>query len=853
MEYSVGLSGKEVEVARQRFGRNEIVKKSRVGAFPILVSQVKSPLIYILLIASFINLFVGRVTDSMVIMLAVVVNTALGFIQEYKAEKSLESLANLIVPKAKVRREKEWKVIDATLLVPGDVVRLEVGQIVPADGVLTRATDLFVNEAIISGESFPVEKNEFVFEEDFMIYKFQLHETEPQFKCQMGTVIERGIGELLVVKTGMETELGKIAASLKLQTVGKTPLHLKLANLARMLALLVLITVPIIVLVGIVSGKGLNEIFLIGLALAVSAIPEGLAVSLTAILTVGMRRILGKKALVRKLAAAETLGNTDIICLDKTGTVTLGKMKVVDAITSLDDKKIFQEKYDLLIKGTILCNDERDPLEAAMMKWGREQMSINKLEVVSAYRRVGSLPFDHRYKYIVTRHVTEKGEALEFISGAPEVVLQRSEIRDKDSRGNWEAKFAELGRKGYRLVGFGVKTEIRDQSREAGSSQARNSEISREEVKDYDWLGVITFEDPVREGAASSLQKIINAGIGVKIVTGDYKETAWSVLSAVGLVENKLDENLVITGDELAGASASRVERAVLFARVSPEQKLHIVKALQSLNHVVAMTGDGVNDAPALKQADIGVVVGEASDVARETAELVLLDNNLETILAAVEEGRAMLDNLRKVVLYLLADAFVGIFLVVAALLLNWPLPLLATQILWINLISDGFPYMALAVEPKAADLLLRKPVSKNEPIVDRKMLFLIAVISFTAGLLTLSVFGLYLFVFNQSLLLARTVTLATLGGITLTYVFSVRSLFVPIWKNGLFSNKWLWLGVLGGMMLTLTVVYWRPLQHVFGTVSLSLSDWGYVAMASILVLVAAEGAKWWLSRRRRD
>ncbi|MBI1871912.1 cation-transporting P-type ATPase, partial [Candidatus Collierbacteria bacterium] len=382
---------------------------------------------------------------------------------------------------------------------------------------------------------------------------------------------------------------GRIAASLKLQTIGKTPLHKKLADLARRLALLVLITVPVIVLFGIISGKGLNEIFLVGLALAVSAIPEGLLVSLTVILTIGMRRILRRRALVRKLAAAETLGNTDIICLDKTGTVTLGKMKVVDAIS---------DNRNLLIKGAILCNDERDPLEAAMMKWGEEQMSINKLQALSGWKRIESLPFDHRFKYIVTRNANEKGEVLEFISGAPEVVLQLSTVGGQSSAEKWKKKFGELGGKGYRLVGFGVKTGIRDQG----------PEIRREEVKDYEWLGVITFEDPVREGAASSLKKIIDAGIVVKIVTGDYKETAWSVLSAVGLVDDKLDENLVITGDELAGASASRVERAVLFARVSPEQKLHIVKALQGLNHVVAMTGDGVNDAPALKQADIGVV-----------------------------------------------------------------------------------------------------------------------------------------------------------------------------------------------------------------------------------------------------
>lgn len=843
MDLRRGLTKEEAGRKRLKYRRNEIGKRKVVRWWQVLLEQIKSPLIYVLLLAAGVTFFLGEYIDAGVIMAAVVLNTVLGFTQEFKAEKSLEKLSSLISTKARVKREDKWVKIDAALLVPGDVVRLEIGQTVPADGVLVKEDGVFMSEAILTGESVPVEKRTFRLDsddegEDFAWYG----KTKDECKGFMGTVVGKGIGELLVVRTGSKTRMGEIAGKVVRKKIQKTPLQERLGGLSKQLAVLVGVIILIVLGVGIISGREILEVFEVGVALAVAAIPEGLAVSLTVILTIGMGRILKRKALVRKLLAAETLGGVDVACLDKTGTITKGEMKAVGGVIEPKLEVLKRSacgktaKGNWLIKGAVLCNDMRDPLEVAMDEWAREKR-VN----LGGHERVDELPFDPKYKYIVTLDdLKERGGQVEFVSGAPEVILDKCKMGEKE-RLRWRSVFGGLGSKGYRMVGFGYK------------KTKNKKKLERSQVKGYEWIGVVVYEDPVREGVAESLVGAKEAGIEVKVITGDYKETAWAVLNQAGLVEGNLNEGLVMVGrdleeikeGEVAKDLAERMEKTVLFARTTPEQKLLIVKTLQEAGHTVAMTGDGVNDAPALKQADIGIVVSEASDVARETADMVLMDNNFGTVLAAVEEGRGIFDNLRKVLLYLLSDAFAEIFLVMVSLILGWPLPLLAVQILWINLVSDGFPYLALTVEPKEEGLLKRKPIDKGVKILNGRIAWLIVIVSLTAGLMTLGVFGWYYFVLGKSLELSRTLAFAMLGVNSLFYVFSTRSLNKPLWKDNLLKNPWLIWGVMGGLIMQVVVVYLPQLQLVFRTVSLGLAEWLVVVLGSGLLIVLIEGVKW--------
>lgn len=845
MELSTrGLNKEEAKKKRVLVGKNEISKKASVSWWNVLLNQIKSPLIYVLLLAAIVTFVMGEYVDSGVIMVAVVLNTVLGFIQEYKAEKSLESLAGLLSTKALVRREGKWVKIDASLLVPGDVVRLEIGRTVPADGVLVKEDGVFVSEALLTGESVPIEKKTFSMDEPFEKGEFGWYgKTKSTFKCFMGTVVEKGIGELLVVRTGSKTRMGKIANKVVRKEIQTTPLQERLRTLSKQLAIFVGLVAVVVFVVGILSGKEALEVFEVAVALAVAAIPEGLVISLTVILTVGMGRILKRKALVRKLLAAETLGGVDIACLDKTGTITVGQMEAIGGVVEPDAEVLERLECgktiacDWLVKGAVLCNDLRDPLETAMEKWAKKGL---RKSFDMQHPRIDGLPFDHKYSYIITLHdfIEEKAQ-VEFISGAPEVVMSKCVV-DKKKAKDWDKAFKKLGSKGYRLVGFGYK------------KTKNKKKLNRDEVKDYNWVGVVVYEDPVREGVKESLVGAAKAGIDVKVITGDYKETAWAVISQAGLAEGKLNSKIVVVGEDLKGLKENeipsklmkKIEGAVLFARITPEQKLLVVKLLQNMGHTVAMTGDGVNDAPALKQADIGIVVSDASDVARETADMVLLDDDFDTILAAVEEGRGIFDNVRKVLLYLLADAFAEVLLVVASLLFGWPLPLLAVQILWINLVSDGFPYLALTVEPKEEGLLARKPIGKNVNILNKEMVWLVVLISFIAGSMTLGIFGWYYFVLEKSLELSRTLAFTMLGVNSLFYVFSSRSLSKPIWKVNFFQNMWLIWGVMAGIAMQMAAVYVPVLQRVFRTVPLRLSELGLVVVGSLLLVVVVEVVK---------
>lgn len=825
----MGLSEEEARRARNVYGTNEVKVHEGKRWYRLLLSQLRSPLVYVLIIASVVSFLLADWVDALVILLAVLLNTIFGFVMEYKAEKNMEALSKLLAPRARVKRGEEWVEVDAAMLVPGDVVKLTIGWKVPADGELIVEDGMFLNEAILTGESIPVAK-------------------KAGSEAYMGTVVEKGVGEMLVVTTGIKTRMGLIAKTAKEAKTEKTPLQKRLGGLTRQLAVVIVVITAGIFVTGLVLGRPALTLLNTAVALAVAAIPEGLVVGLTVILAVGMKRILAKKAVVRGLVAAETLGSVNIICLDKTGTITEGKMTAVGAVTDLsksmdeqieDEGKYDKEKMSWLVRGALLCNDLRDPLEISMRDWARHHPLAPK---ESGFVRVDELSFDHKHKYIVTRHEVSKKvkgesmkEVVEFLSGAPEVVLGLSVLSTAEGK-RWTEQFTILGNKGYRMVAMAMKKL---------PAKEVNQKIKRETVGGYKWLGLILFEDPVRGGVAESLLKATKAGIGLKVITGDYKETAWACMRQVGLVEGGVDEGLVVTGDELFKLSGKekveRIREAVLFARTSPEQKLEIVVSLQDSGATVAMMGDGVNDVPALKRADIGITVDGASDLAREVADLVLLDSNFQTILSAVEEGRGIFDNLRKILLYLLSDSFAGIIVIVASIFLGWPLPLLAAQILWINLVSDGFPYMALTVEPKERGLLTRKPIEKKDPILDNKRLLLVGLISLSAGILTLVGFAYRYYVLGDGLVTSRTFAFAILGTCSLFYVFSCRSLGKPIWKDDFLKNPALILAVGGGWLMQLLAIYVPFLQKIFETVSLSFSDWLWVLVAGVLLIFLIE------------
>lgn len=700
-------------------------------AIKILLSQFSSPLIYVLVAASAVTWLIGDTLDALIIAAAVVLNTALGFFQEYKAERSLQALKKYLTPKAKVIREGKRQVIEASEVAAGDICVLEVGERVPADGVLIEAEKLVTNEAVLTGESLPVGKSK----------------GAPVY---MGTIISGGIGKMRVEKVGGETRFGQIAQTLKATREPATPLQKQLGRFSKKLTWMLGAICAAIFVLGLWRGDPLIDIFTTSVAIAVSAIPEGLAIALTVILAIGMQRILKRKALVRKLLAAETLGSVTVICCDKTGTLTEGRMQVVKALT--DDEA-------LLRKAAAWCNDQRDPLELAMLEWAGQESG----------QRLDALPFDHEKKFIATLHPGRL-----FVSGAPEVILAKCGLN------RLPPEFAQEAKKGHRLVGFAYK-----------NLKSKITHLESADVSQLTWLGALVFADPIRPGVKAVLERARDEGLKIKLVTGDYQETAEAVARELGIAK----------GD--------------VFGRVDPQQKLKIVEELQAQGEVVAMMGDGVNDAPALKKADIGIVVAQASAVATETADMVLLDSNFATILTAVEQGRLIFANLIKVVLFLMADAFAEVIAVGGSLLLNLPLPLTAAQILWINLVNDSTPAFALALEAGDGRRVRRE-------LLNRQTKISVAVASGLTGAIGLVLF----YVFGSAVPVFTLIAVAPLGYSLV--IGSVKNLFL--------------LGSVGlGLLLQILVLYQPGLQLMFKTRGLTVTEWLAVLAAAVMITLGVK------------
>jgi len=818
-----GLGGDEVRARLAQYGRNELPSEDGDAWYLVVFRQFTSPLMIVLGLAAFASILVGEGSDAVVIFIAVLLNGSVGFMQEWKAEKAALALRGYEVPHATVLRDGGVVKIEAALLVPGDVVLLETGASVPADVRIIESVDLSVDEALLTGESFPVVKS--VAELD----------GKPGIGDRvnmgfMGTVVVSGRGKGVVVASGVSTQLGKIT-KLVLDTGDEsTPLQEQIRKFSVMLGWLFVGISLLVSVFGLLSGRGFFEMMELAIALAVASIPEGLLVAMTVILAIGMQRMLKRRALVRRLVAAETLGSVSVVCTDKTGTITRGKMSVVRAELSGD-----ATGDELIVAGVLNNNAYVDseggfighPTETALLERAFES-GVDFSDIKNRYLRIDELAFSSELKYMVTVSKHDGSEML-VVKGAPVKVFAMCDL-EAGELVRLESIVKEMTDSGLRVLAFAEK--IGHDLEASGALFGLRC------------LGVVGLEDPLREDAKDTLESMRRAHMRVVIVTGDHPATVSAIASKAGM-EVSGDEILVggdialMSDDELK----ANISKYSIFARVNPEHKVRIVEAWRANGETVAMIGDGVNDAAAMKAADIGVALGSGTDVARETSDMVLLDDNLESIVSAVREGRVVFDNIQKVIVYLMSDSFSEIVLIGVSLLVGLPLPVIAVQVLWINLVTDGFPYIALTVEPGEDDVMERFPRKKDAGVVNGDMKVLIFII----GIITdIGLFGAFLYFYNTGMDIGylRTMMFSALAMDSLFYVFSVRNLKKSIFRVNLFSNRLLLISVVAGGLLQVAVVYIPVLQRMFSTVGLSLGDWGIVLGLSLLKVLVIEITK---------
>lgn len=865
---SSGLSSQKAKNRVESHGKNVLPRAKPLGPFFILISQLKNALVYILIAAAVISVVIAHMIDFYVILTAILVNVIVGFVQEYKAQKALYKLRSYVTEKTTVLRDGKKQEIDTELLVPGDRIFLKPGDKVPADIRLCKAVDLKINEAVLTGESGPQKKQTGLIQTEIPIGD----RDNMAFK---GTSVIEGVGEGIVAKTGSGTEFGKIALMLREVKEENTPLQDELKRFSRWLGLLVITASGAIFITGMLIGRPVFDMFILAIALAVSAIPEGLVIGVTAILAVGMKRILDQKALTRKLVAAETLGSTTVICSDKTGTLTTGQMEVTEILTSpikdCDRQEGFRSDAAILntLGAGVLASDAyiSNP-DAKLKSWkvfgnSTEQpiirlaaeLGIFGKQLARGLKEVFEIPFDSANKYMVKVYRGKDGNYEMYAKGAPEKLLdecgyfidcQKQKRLTSTLRSEIVKNYEKMTKKGLRVL---CVAKAEDSEIPIGEGDYRNPKFKKPLV----FLGLLGIKDPLRPGVGAVLKNTLLAGLRPIIITGDNKATAMTIAREAGI---KIKPDEVLEGGEIDKLSDKAMKRAVkkvkLYARVAPEHKMRIVDALQKNSEVVAMTGDGLNDAPAIKSADIGIAVGGGSEVTKETADMVLLNNDLKVIVAAIREGRGIFENIRKVVLYLLSDSFTELLLVIASFVFGFPLPVLAVQILWVNLIDDSLPNLALTLDPQEDDLMKDPPRPKREKILNNPMKMLIGAISIITGVAILVTFLLML-KNTGDLERARTIAFTLLGLDSLLYVFSIRflhhSVFNPKMYKKIFNNSALVVAVLVGIALQLAAVYVPVLQRALGTKALSLYDWCIIIPVALGVFLAIELSKGLLAK----
>jgi Ca2+-transporting ATPase len=808
-----GLSSAEVIERQRQYGENSLPAEKSVSAWTILLAQLKSPLVYIILAAAGVSLVVGEYGDFGIIMAVVVIDAVLGFFQEYQAQRTYTALKGLLKPTTTVIRDGQRQEIEVRELVPGDLVLLNAGEHIPGDGEIVESVKLAVDEAILTGESEPVNKS--------ILLRGQPGAATPnQNLVFMGTTVVTGRGMMSVAKTGSGTELGQIATSLQEHVEEETPLQVRLKAFSKTLTRVVILFTAAILVTGLLMGREFFDMLRTSIILAIAAVPEGLLIAVTVILVLGMRKILKRNGLVKKLLAVETLGSVTTICTDKTGTLTEGRMRVSRA-NLLDQERALQTM--------VLCNDLEGPVDIALWEYAQQQMSSDPQDLVDSSQRLAEELFTSETKYMITAITSNLfgGERYYFLKGAPEIVLGMCKITPEQHT-SVLAQVDEWAGEGLRLLGLAYRSGGR-----------------LEDYSGYTWIGLLGMEDPIREGVHEAVQVARQAGIKVKMITGDYRRTAERIGRNIDLVQEG-DE--IIEGDELKKLDdqqlEERVGRVAVFSRIRPQDKLRIVRALQANGEITAMIGDGVNDAPALQQAHIGVVVGSATDVAKETADLILLDNNFRTVVAAVEEGRVIFENIRKVVAYTLSNSFAEVLTIFTAMIFRWPAPLAVAQILWIHLICDGPSDIVLGFEPKEEGIMKEPPKSLKEPILPSLGLSLIGVISITSAIAALLIFGYYFHIHGDAVE-GRSLVFASFAVNSMIYIFAYRSMRQPIYRmNKLSQNMPLVWAVLGGLLLVAIAFAVPGIRSLLGIVPLSLGQWVLIAGIALFLIVAVEIGK---------
>ena len=859
-----GLSNKEADKRLERYGPNAIKKKKKKPAWLILAGQFTDFMVLVLIGATVISAFLGEIADAVTILAIVIINAVLGFVQEFRAEKSLDALMKLTAPESAVLRNGKEVKVPAEQLVPGDIVSLNTGDKVPADCRLVETTSLSVEEASLTGESVPVKKTMDV----ISTRKVPLGDRNNM--VFMGTSISRGRGRAVVAATGMNTEMGDIAGMMQEVGVNETPLQRRLASLGRWLVLFCLLVCALVVVTGVMRGEPLYRMFMAGVSLAVAAIPEGLPAIVTVALAIGVQKMIRRNAVIRRLPAVETLGCATVICSDKTGTLTQNQM-TVRSLWLGEEIHVTGEGYTP--HGEFLSDGRKTKVKGALEQalkiaamCNNAQLEKNKIPVTGLFRRkqsnweingdptegallvmaskggiwrenveqreqpVYELPFDSERKCMTVVAKEKNGKMTAYTKGAPDVVIEKSthylengEVKPMHSRVREEILMKNnlMASKALRVLALAYRPVefLNDSNLESNLI----------------FVGLAGMIDPPRPEAVKAIRTCKQAGIIPVMITGDHQATAQAIAEEMGLLDN---DRIVLTGEQLDMLShkelENAVERVAVYARVSPQHKLRIVKALKAIGHVVAMTGDGVNDAPAVKEADIGVAMGKTgTDVTKEASAMVLADDNFATIVAAVEEGRAIYDNIRKFIRYLLSCNVGEVLTMFLAALAGLPLPLLPIQILWVNLVTDGLPAMALGVDNADKDIMLRSPRHPKESIFSQGLSKKIAARGFQIGLGTLIVFTIGIWLGDGQLEIARTMAFSTLVFSQLFHVFDCKSERHTLFEVGIFSNMLLVAAVAISVTMQLSVIYLPFLQPIFKTVPLNAFHWMIILLTA--------------------